>query len=64
MTMSLTSTSPGQGACAAGDTEHVTTGIVTGGTSNYTLTGDPVKFKVCEDGSGNFTIVPGQKLKM
>jgi hypothetical protein len=57
----VSSTTPGQGSCTSGQTEHITTGIVGSGTS---YTGYPVKFKLCESGSGNFTIVPGQKLKM
>ena len=59
--LSVSSTSPGQGSCTSGETEHITTGIVASGTTDP---GFPVKFKVCESGSGKFTIVPGQKLKM
>jgi hypothetical protein len=45
---SLTSTSPGQGACATNFVEHDVSGHVTGGSSVYTLAGDPVSIRVCE----------------
>ena len=46
--ISLTSTSPGQGACARNFVEEDLSGEVTGGTSLYTLVMDPVSIRVCE----------------
>ena len=47
-TVSLTSTSPGQGGCSKGFLEHDLNGEVTGGSSLYTLPDDPVSWRVCE----------------
>jgi hypothetical protein len=46
--VTLSSTSPGQGACPRNFVEHDLTGSVTGGTSVYTLATDPVSIRVCE----------------
>jgi hypothetical protein len=46
--VSLTSTSPGQGACPRNFVEHDVSGHVTGGSSLYTLAGDPVSIRMCE----------------
>jgi hypothetical protein len=64
LSLVVSSTSPGQGSCATGKTEHITSGIVASATVSTYLSGFPVKFKVCESGSGQFTLVPGQKLKL
>lgn len=47
-TVSLTSTSPGQGGCPKKFIEHDLTGEVTGGSSLYTLPDDPVAWRVCQ----------------
>jgi len=46
--------------CGSG-TEYDAKGKVTGGTANYTKTGDKVKVDVCLSSSGNVTLVPGTK---
>jgi hypothetical protein len=46
--VSLTASSPGQGACPRKFVEHDLSGQVTGGTSLYTLALDPVSIRVCE----------------
>lgn len=58
--VSLTSTSPGQGACPRNFVEHDLSGTVTGGTSLYTLVMDPVSIRVCENArSGSMKLVTG-----
>jgi hypothetical protein len=39
--------SPGQGACKTGNTEYISTGTVTGGTSTYTHVGDTFHSETC-----------------
>jgi lysophospholipase L1-like esterase len=58
-TASVTQTSVGLGGCKSGSTEHDVTGIVTGGTSTYTRTYDPVSLRVCETGGGTVSLAPG-----
>lgn len=48
-TVSLSSSSPGQGACKKGHTEEDISGTVTGGTSTYTFPGSPVSIHLCDD---------------
>ena len=58
--VSLTSTSPGQGGCPRNFVEHDLSGDVTGGTSVYTLSGDPVSIRVCESARTHAVrLVPG-----
>jgi hypothetical protein len=52
-------TSPGQGACVAGDTEEDVSGSVTGGTSTYTAVGDTVAAQICVTPSGKLSLVKG-----
>ncbi len=40
-------TSPGQGACKKNNTEYISTGTVTGGTSTYTHVGDTFHSETC-----------------
>jgi hypothetical protein len=51
--------SPGQGACPAGDTEEDVSGSVSGGTSTYTATGDTVAAQLCVSPSGKLSLVKG-----
>jgi Bacterial Ig-like domain (group 3) len=58
--VSLTSSSPGQGACPRKSVEYDLSGDVTGGTSLYTLAFDPVSMRVCESiRSHSVKLVPG-----
>ncbi len=55
--VSASATSPGQGACAAGNTEYDYTGTVTGGTSTYTTDGSPVAYSLCQTPSNKWSLV-------
>jgi Bacterial Ig-like domain (group 3) len=57
--VSLTSTSPGQGACPRNFVEHDLSGDVTGGSSVYTLPGDPVSIRLCENARYAVRLVTG-----
>ncbi len=62
---SPTTSSPGQGACAAHNTQEDLTATVTGGTSTYTRVGDAVAADLCvENGSGNIGLVPGTEVAL
>jgi hypothetical protein len=63
-----TFSSPGQGACAAGSTETDATGTVIKGSGSmkttakaYTKIGDIESLRLCIDGAGNISLVPGTK---
>jgi hypothetical protein len=47
--------------CAAGSTNYVAKGKVTGGTAKYTHKGDAVKVSVCLSSGGAVTLTPGSK---
>ena len=53
------STAVGQGGCKKGWTEWDVSGTVTGGTSAYTATGDPVSARLCESVTGKVALVAG-----
>ena len=61
-----TVSSPGQGGCAAGSTEEDATGTVTSRSkgNTYTPIGQVISLRVCVDGSGNITLVPGTKAEI
>ncbi len=61
-----TVSSPGQGGCAAGSTEEDATGTVTSISkgNTYTPIGQVISLRVCVDGSGNITLVPGTKAEI
>ncbi len=61
-----TVSSPGQGGCAAGSTEEDATGTVTKTSkgNTYTPKGQVISLRVCVDGSGNITLVPGTKAEI
>lgn len=62
---SLTSTSPGQGACPRNFVEYDLSGDVTGGTSLYTLAFDPVSLRVCESArTHSVKLVPGTQAEL
>ena len=59
-TDTVTSTSPGQGACTSGHTEYDVTGSVTADSSGYVTVGDAVVYRVCvNDTSGVVKLVKG-----
>jgi hypothetical protein len=58
-TLTLSTSSPGQGACKKGSSEYDATGTVTGGTSTYTHAGDVVSGRVCVNTTtGAISLVP------
>ena len=57
--VSLTSTSPGRGACSKYRTEYDISGSVTGGTSTYVNLNDPVALRVCQSRGGGVSLVLG-----
>ncbi len=57
--VSGSSTAVGQGGCKKGWTEWDVSGTVTGGTSTYTATGDPVSARLCESVTGKVALVAG-----
>jgi hypothetical protein len=57
--LSLTATSPGQGACRTGGTEYDLTGTVVGGTSSYVPAGEAVSGQICLSPRGHVTLVKG-----
>jgi Bacterial Ig-like domain (group 3) len=58
--VSLSSTTPGQGGCPKNFVEHDLSGEVTGGSSVYTLAGDPVSLRVCQNARTRAVrLVPG-----
>ena len=61
-----TVSSPGQGGCAAGSTEEDATGTITSRSkgNTYTRIGQVISLRVCVDGSGNITLVPGTKAEI
>jgi hypothetical protein len=50
-------TSPGRGACPLGSTEEDLSGVVSGGTSTFTGTGDPVSAQICVSRTGHLSLV-------
>ena len=56
---SLSSSSPGQGACPLHRTELDISGVVSGGTSTYTTIGDVVSASLCESKTGHLSLVKG-----
>jgi virginiamycin B lyase len=58
---SLSSTSPGRGVCRTNSIELDVTGTITGGTSTYTHTDDPVTIRLCETDRGAVKLVPGSQ---
>jgi hypothetical protein len=63
-TVSLSVSSPGQGACKKGSTEYDVTGSVTGGTSTYTHSGDAVAGKACATSGGSLSLVKHTSLTL
>ncbi|HUY66093.1 MAG TPA: IPT/TIG domain-containing protein [Acidimicrobiales bacterium] len=61
---SLSSSSPGQGACRLHSTELDISGVVTGGTSTYTATGDVVSASLCESRTGKLSLVTGTQYSL
>ena len=61
---SLSSSSPGQGACRLHSTELDVSGVVTGGTSTYTAVGDSVSASLCETRTGHLSLVPGTQYSL
>ena len=61
---SLSSSSPGQGACPLNRTELDLSGLVTGGTSTYTPVGDVVSATLCESQTGHLSLVKGTKYSL
>jgi hypothetical protein len=62
---SITTTSPGQGACKTGSTEFDSTGTVTGGTSTYTIVGDTLSSRTCVSTKTNkISLVKGTTLTL
>jgi hypothetical protein len=60
--VSDTLSSPGQGSCAAGSIERDIAGSVTGGSAKkYTKVGYVVSVRMCQNGSGKLSLVPGTK---
>ncbi len=55
---SWSSSSPGRGACPVASTEHELSGVVTGGTSTATKSGDPITIDLCEGLQGGLTLAP------
>jgi hypothetical protein len=51
-------------SCPKGSSEYVVTGSVTGGTSTYTSSGDPVSADACVSGGGKLTLVKGTSMDL
>ncbi len=62
--VSLTFANVGQGVCPKGHTEEDISGVVTGGTSNYTTLGDTIYGTACAAGSGKFVLVKGSTFSL
>ncbi|HEY7946261.1 MAG TPA: hypothetical protein VID75_01225 [Acidimicrobiales bacterium] len=56
-TISVSATSPGQGACATGSTEEDATGSVTADTSGKVTVGSTVSAKACVTSTGSVSLV-------
>ena len=51
-------------SCAKGSSEYVVSGTVTGGSSTYTSTNDPVSAEACVTGSGKLSLVKGTSMDL
>ena len=60
-TISVSFKQANKNRCTKGATEYDSKGTVTGGTANYTKTGDKVKVDVCVTSGGKVSLVPGTK---
>ncbi len=63
-TASWSTASPGRGACPVANTELELSGVVTGGTSTYTKSGDPISIDVCRGLQGGLTLAPSTIAKL
>jgi hypothetical protein len=61
-TVSLSTSSPGQGACPVGRIELDISGAVVGGTSTYTNVGDEISAKTCVRPNGKLALVKATML--
>jgi hypothetical protein len=61
---SLTTTSPGQGICPANWSEEDSSGMVSGGTSPYTHSGDTFNSKICVNKHLKVKLAPGTTLSL